>query len=69
LVGSSSPIWCGRHSGICEDHVESFALHQQPIGAGTYALEVGKIELNQIETSTIGRRVLSHLGGRRFGLS
>src|SRR5260370_8436056 len=59
---------CGHHSRIGDDDVEGLTLFQQGIGAGTHALKIGKIELNQLEASAVGRGVLSHLCGRRFSL-
>ena len=38
---------CGHHAGIGDDYVERFRLRQEPIGAGTHAFQVGKIEFNQ----------------------
>jgi hypothetical protein len=38
---------CGHHAGIGDDHVERFRFRQQPVGAGTHAFQVGKIEFNQ----------------------
>jgi len=52
---------CGHHSGISDDHVEPFSLCQQPVGAGTHAFQVGKVEFNQFDASAIGSGFLSHL--------
>ena len=59
---------CGHHSSIGDDHIECISLRQQPVGTGTHALQVGKIEFHQFETSAIGRGVFSHLRGCSFGL-
>ena len=58
----------GHHPGIGHDHVERFSFCQQPVGTGTHAFQVGKIELNQFEASAIGRGVVSHLLGCSCGL-
>ncbi len=44
------------------------ALSEQLIGAVSDACETGQIEFDESEASTIGRRVLSYLSSRRFGL-
>jgi len=58
----------GHHSGIGDDYIERFSLCQQPVGTGTHAFQVGKIEFHQFETSAIGRGVFPHLRGCSFGL-
>ena len=57
-----------HHSGIGDDYVKGFAFCEQLIGAGPHTLHIGKIQLNQFESSTAGCRILSHLAGRRFCL-
>src|ERR1700733_8225106 len=57
----------GHHSCISDAHIEGFALFEQSFGASSHALQTGKIKRNELETSTIGFRVLSHLRGCRFG--
>src|SRR6202040_1635881 len=57
----------GHHSCISDDHIERFTLFEQSFGASAHALQTGKIKSNELETSTIGFSVLSHLRGCRFG--
>src|ERR1700721_889906 len=58
----------GHHSGIGDDHVESFALCQQSLGPGTHAFQVGKVECNKLKTSAPGGTVLADLGSCRLRL-
>src|SRR5260370_28974583 len=38
---------CGHHAVVGDYHVARFRFRQQPVGAGTHAFQVGKIEFNQ----------------------
>ena len=60
--------WCGHDSCIGDDHVEGLTFCQQSVGAGAYALKARKIESTKLEAATVGRSVLSHLGGCSFSL-
>src|SRR5712664_3769725 len=53
----------GHHSCISDDHVEGFTLFDQSFDASSHALQTGEIKRNELETSTIGCGVLSHLRG------
>jgi hypothetical protein len=59
---------CGHHSCVGDDHVERLTFCQQHVGAGTHALQVGKLEFNHFERSVVGRGVLSNLLGCSFRL-
>src|SRR4029077_3327559 len=59
---------CGHYSRIGDDHVEAFTVCQQFFGAGTHALEIGKIKRSQLEASAIVCSVLLHLRSRPFSL-
>src|ERR1700739_1222863 len=58
----------GHHTCVGDDHIERLALSEQSIGAVSDAREAGQIEFDELEASTIRRRVLSYLSSRRLGL-
>src|SRR6266436_4524480 len=58
---------CGHDARVGDDHIEGFTLLEQSFGGSSHALQTGKIKRNELETSTIGFSVLSHLRGYRFG--
>ena len=59
---------CCHDTGIRNDHIKRLALSEQLIGAVADARETGQIELDEVEASTLRRRVLLYLSCRRFGL-
>ena len=59
---------CGHDAGVGDDHVEGLTFFQELIGAGTHALQVAEIELNQFEASATGVGIPSDLRSRCFGL-
>src|SRR5262245_41315160 len=60
---------CRHHSRIGYDHVEWLTLCDESFGAGAHALEIRKIEFNQLESSTVCVGIFPHLLGRRFSFS
>jgi hypothetical protein len=59
----------GHDAGVGDNDIEGVASCHQLIGAGTHALEIGEVELNELKASTIGRSVLPDLRRRCFSLS
>ena len=58
----------GHDAGVGDNDIEGVASCHQLIGAGTHALEIGEVELNELKASTIGRSVLPDLRRRCFCL-
>src|SRR5258708_39804018 len=57
---------CGHDARVGDDHIEGFTFYEQSFGASSRALQTGKIKRNELEPSTIGFSVLSHLRGCCF---
>jgi hypothetical protein len=54
----------GHHACIGDDHIERLVLSEQLIGAVSDTHETGQIEFDELEASTIRRRVIPYLSGR-----
>jgi hypothetical protein len=59
--------WRCHHSRIGDDHVKRLSLADQAFGAGADALQVRKIERDQLEATTVRSSILLHLCGRGLG--
>src|SRR5215469_8339310 len=60
--------WSRHYAGVRNDGVEEVAFCKQLVGASSYILKAGEVELNQLERSAFGFCILSHLCRRHISL-